>query len=100
MYMQIGFPYVSLCFLYLSRNSEADDCVEEHKLLGQDSSSVKLLSIRGLYSGEGSGESRSNSEEIIANLQECIKTERDQKVSMLLNDHLIKVVRTYTYMWT
>ena len=58
-----------------SRTSVADDCVEEHKLLGQ-----KLARVQELDSNEVGVETGGNSEEIIAHLRECIKTERDQKV--------------------
>lgn len=64
-----------------SRTSLADDYVEEHKLLGQDSDRVKNLSLGQLDSTEVNGEVSGNSEDTIARLRECIKTERDQKVS-------------------
>ena len=67
--------------LSYSRTSVADDHVEEHKLLGQDSERVRLFSFGGLGSDEVNGEACGSSEEIIVHLRECIKTERDQKVS-------------------
>lgn len=63
-----------------SRTSVADDYVEEHKLLGQDSERVKYLSLGQLDSVEVNGEISDDNEETIAHLRECIKTERDQKV--------------------
>ena len=71
-----------------SRTSEADDYVEEHKLLGQDSERVKYLSLGQLDTDEVNGEVSGNSEETIAHLRECIKTEREQKVSYKHVTHL------------
>ena len=68
---------LSLIHLH-SRTSVADDHVEEHKLLGQDSGGVKSLSLDSVEMNEEVG---GNNEEIIAHLRECIKTERDQKVT-------------------
>ena len=59
----------------------ADDYIEEHKLLGQDSERVKYLSLGQLDSNDVDGEFSDNHEETIAHLRECIKTERDQKVT-------------------
>lgn len=64
-----------------SRTSVADDYVEEHKLLGQDSERVKYLSLGQLDSSEVNGELSDDHEETIAHLRECIKTEREQKVT-------------------
>jgi hypothetical protein len=71
------FHSLSLVHLH-SHTSVADDHVEEHKLLGQDSERVKSLSLDSI---EVNGEISGNHEEIIAHLRECIKTERDQKVT-------------------
>ena len=59
----------------------ADDYVEEHKLLGQHSEGLKSLSLGELGSTEINGEATGNIEETVAHLRECIKTERDQKVT-------------------
>ena len=64
-----------------SRTSVADDYVEEHKLLGQDSERVKYLSLGQLDSSKVNGELSDDHEETIAHLRECIKTEREQKVT-------------------
>ena len=84
MYIYIYIYFTCPLPTYLhSRTSVADDYVEEHKLLGQDSERAKYLSAGQLDSIEVNGESSGDNEETIAHLRECIKTERDQKVITL-----------------
>ena len=79
-------PSFNFGFIFTrSRTSVADDYVEEHKLLGQDSERVKYLTLGQLDADEVNGEVSGNNEETIAHLRECIKTERDQKVSTSLS---------------